>query len=36
MTEKYKIDALEGKYFVTLTVVHWIDSAVELFLRERN
>ena len=25
MSEKYKIDDPEGKYFVTLTVVHWID-----------
>ena len=25
MSEKYKIDDPDGKYFVTLTVVHWID-----------
>ena len=25
MSEKFKIDDPEGKYFVTLTVVHWID-----------
>jgi putative transposase len=26
MSEKYKIHEPEGKYFITLTVIHWIDA----------
>ena len=34
MSEKYKFDDPEGKYFLTVTVVNWIDLFTRVELKD--